>query len=122
MLKKTSLFIAGAALCFSSWADITGTYQCSKKHHDTLETGEVTITKTGKTYSYDMKWQGRKSTKGKLKPTSSDTRFLTSWEGNHHVGVSEWVFGKDSFKEEYVSHHSKMLGLHKGVVDCVIKK
>ena len=123
MLKQTSLFVAGAALCVSSWANITGTYQCSMMHHDKLEKGEITITEADKTYSFMMKWDYKpKVVKNGLKPTSSDNRYLSAWTSDSAVGISEWMFDKDSLKIEYVKHKSDKIGKHEGIINCTMKK
>ena len=123
MLKQTSLFVAGVALCVSSWANITGTYQCNMMKNDKLRTGEITITETGKTYSFMMKWDDKpKVVKNELKPTSSDSRFLSSWATDHAVGIAEWIFDKDSLKIEHVKYNTDKAGKHQGVLSCMMKK
>lgn len=123
MLKQTSLFVAGVALCVSSWANIIGTYQCSMMHHDKLRTGEITISEADKTYSFMMKWDDKpKVVKNELKPTSSDSRFLSAWTSDRAVGISEWMFDKDSLKIEYVKHKIDKLGKHVGTINCMMKK
>ena len=123
MLKQTSLFVAGAALCVSSWANITGTYQCSMMHHDKLEKGEMKNKEYNFADTFTMQWDDKpnKVVKNELKPTSSDSRFLSSWATGHDVGIAEWMFDNDKLEIAHVKHNTNKAGKQEGVINCTKK-
>ena len=123
MLKQTSLLVAGAALCVSAWANKTDTFACTMMKNDTLRKGEITHSVNGNTHSFTMQWDDKpnKVVKNELKPTSSDSRFLSSWATGHDVGIAEWMFDNDKLEIAHVQYNTNKAGKQEGVINCTKK-
>ena len=123
MLKQTTLFVAGVALCVSSWADFGGNYACKTASYGKVRMQKIHIQEKNDHLTYSMT-SIKHNSNGELTSTHLPNRFLSHFynKDEGRVGISAWVFKNEHLTIDKVLYDVKHPNAFKEHVDCELIK
>jgi hypothetical protein len=123
MNTKNLLGLILGTVCFTAYADISGTYDCDTTHLGKPSKGVVTIAQNDNNLSMTMEWDGKnKVLKDNLMATNEPNKFIDEWKGENSVGIALWEFGDNSLKITSTSLRIDNLNKTEEVSTCVKKQ
>lgn len=122
MLKKLVPGLVVGLLSFSSYADFSGAYQCEGVHKGQPIKVVTTITQKDMDLSMSMQWDGKnKVLSDDLMATQDPNKFISSWKGEHSVGIALWEFKDNSLAINSTSLRKDNTSKIEEVINCVKK-
>jgi hypothetical protein len=125
------MLICGLGLCFSSYADISGQYNCltGNMAEGKIIQANVTITKEGDHFLTRLEWNDTANKSdldyGILNATSNPNIFKEEWNSKSKeanlLGMSFWSFQKQNILIDYLYINETQGTVHDGEMTCTVK-